>query len=379
MVKIYMEKKLKNDIVLMCANTEVASINVEEYITTISSKKLLPFVMQNKFDAMDISVEENFKSAFVKFNKCYTTFVNWAISRVLLLSRANAKWLYNAAAIEQTDTPETKLKIAMMCRCVSVLDNYWIKVRRDDVNWDEMNIRENSLNSVVTQIALKGSSFSLQGSLVNPEYTTNGAYAKGWVRDDGGLWLYKKGYDKDTESRIEIMVSNLLDKLNVNHLHYEAGSYMGDFVCKCPCMTNNELSILSGLDFITYCNSNGLNPDLEMLQIDADSIYKMIIVDYLIANRDRHHQNWGFYYNPDTMKILGCHPLFDHNNAFDIEYMVNEEAPYLFRNNLPMKDCALNAVKHTSIHFTGDIAREDFITERQYTCFMERARQLKLV
>lgn len=53
------------------------------------------------------------------------------------------------------------------------------------------------------------------------------------------------------------------------------------------------------------------------MRIDADSIYKVFIIDYLISNRDRHGGNWGFFYNCNTMEILGCHPLFDHNNAFD--------------------------------------------------------------
>lgn len=43
----------------------------------------------------------------------------------------------------------------------------------------------------------------------------------------------------------------------------------------------------------------------------------MFIVDYLVSNRDRHGMNWGFYYNCDTMKILSCHPLYDHNNSFE--------------------------------------------------------------
>lgn len=371
-------KKLETDLVIMCGDNEVASINMEEYIITVSNNNLLPYTMKNRFKDFNINNESDFKKSFLLFNKFYNAFVSWATGRVLLLSRSNAKWLYNLIGVEQIDKDETKLKIAMMCRCVSVLDNYWIKLRKDSITWKDVNIRENPLNKIITQIALKGSSISLQGSLITPEYTTNGTYTKGWVREKDGLWLYKKGHNGNTESRVEVMVSNILDKLNVNHLHYEDGEYMGDYVCKCPCMTNNNFSILSGLDFITYCNINNINPDLEMINIDADAIYKMIIIDYLIANRDRHNQNWGFYYDSETMNILKCHPLFDHNNAFDIEYMYNENAPYVFKNGVSIKECAMNAVKHTNIHFIDEIRKEDFITERQYNCFMKRVIQLNI-
>lgn len=117
------------------------------------------------------------------------------------------------------------MKIAMTCRAVSVLDPYWLKFDEDpDITWSQADVKQNPLNEIVAQVALHGKSLTLQGSLVTPELTTNGAYAKAWRRHpDGCLWLYKLGADGNTESRIEVMCSNLLDKMNVEHVHYEAG------------------------------------------------------------------------------------------------------------------------------------------------------------
>lgn len=70
-------------------------------------------------------------------------------------------------------------------------------------------------------------------------------------------------------------------------------------------MTTNDIHILSGSDFISYCNVNGKNPEGEWYQMDADSMYKMFIVDYLISNSDRHGMNWGYFYDCNTMEILG--------------------------------------------------------------------------
>lgn len=200
-----------------------------------------------------------------------------------------------------------------------------------------------------------------------------------WRRHkDGSLWLYKRGANGNTESRIEVMCSNLLDKMNVEHVHYEAGVDDGQYVCMCECMTSENLSILTGLDFYSYCSRNGLDFEKEYLSIDADSMYKMWIVDYLIANRDRHSLNWGFYYNQDSMQILGCHPLFDHNNAFDTEFMQNREAPYQF-GNMTIRQAAKLGMSKTDFHFTGEISRDDFITDRQYTEFMWRAKDLSII
>ena len=90
------------------------------------------------------------------------------------------------------------------------------------------------------------------------------------------------------------MVSNLLDNCNVKHLKYEAGVSNDEYVCKCKCMTDDTISILSGMDFDMYYNHHDMNARAEALKVDLESIYKMWIVDYLISNRDRHVLNWGF-------------------------------------------------------------------------------------
>ena len=77
------------------------------------------------------------------------------------------------------------------------------------------------------------------------------------------------------------------------------------------------------------------------------------------------------------MGILGCHPLFDHTNAFDIDFMPNMDAPYQF-GDITMKQAALKAMKEVDFHFTAPITREDFITDRQYNSFRKRAEVLGL-
>lgn len=97
--------------------------------------------------------------------------------------------------------------------------------------------------------------------LISPEFTTNGAYAKAWHRDaDGSLWLYKLN-DRQSTAKIEVMVSNILDCTNVKHCHYEAREDMGYYVCACPAMTSDTLSIVDGLTFIGYCNKINVDPD----------------------------------------------------------------------------------------------------------------------
>lgn len=370
------------DLLLMHDDIPVMRINVDEGIYDVINEKHLPWQMKGRIKEEptltgNVRYDANQLAAVSRHNQA--AFANWLSYRVLLLSRANSKWIYNMLNIEQSNSDLTKMKIALICRAVSVLDSYWLKLEGDSKNWESVDVKRNPLNEVIAQVALHGLSLTLQGSLITPELTTNGAYAKAWRRhSDGNLWLYKLGYKGSWESKIEVMCSNLLDKMNVSHVHYEAGEDAGKYVCMCPCITDTTHHILSGMEFIAYCHVNGLDYVKELMKLDSDGIYKMWIVDYLISNRDRHGQNWGLFYNPDTMELISTHPLFDHNNAFALEYMQDENSVYQF-NSKTIKESAMLAMKCCDFHFTADITRDDFLTDRQWESFRSRARILGLM
>lgn len=369
----------QQDLLLMMKDEIIMKINIEDGKYEIVNERLLPILLKNRFRIVPDGITDLTylrKQISISVATNYDAFTSWLSNRVLPLSRDNAKKVYSLLHLEQNQSVYNKAKIALLCRAISLQDNYWIKLESELVQWDDINLRTNHLNKVVAQVSLRGSSLSLTGKLTTPELTGQGAYAKAWFRVGDKLWLYKKGSVGDSESRIEVMVSNLLDNCNVEHLKYEPSMIFDVFCCRCQCMTTDNISIMPAMDFNSYCNRLGLNFEQECLKIDAESIYKMWIVDYLIANRDRHGMNWGFFFNCDTNEILSCHPLYDHNNAFDIEFMLDEDADYQAVSGKSIKQAAIYAIKKVDFHFYRDFVREDFITERQYKTFMKRARQL---
>lgn len=368
-------------LVLMCADKEVLSINMSTGDIHISNETLLPLRLQyclrpvKGYLEIKSKYEDTQNKIAIRDNAAAVT--SWLANRTLLLSRANAKKIYQAYRLEQLTDEKSRAKLSIACRTLSVLDNYWVKLSTDTTTrWDDINIRHNLLNQAVAQIALHGTSLSLQGPLSSPEFTTNGAYAKAWHRDeDGSLWLYKLN-DINSTAKIEVMVSNILDCMNITHCHYEAREDMGEYVCACPLMTNDDISIADGLTFNGYCNRLNIDPIDKLISLDADGFYKMLVVDYLIANPDRHGQNWGIYYDPKTTEILGLHPLFDHNNAFDNGVMDDENYLSHFYDGKSLKENAMMAIKKVDIHFTKPVTRDMFLTTKQYETFMKHAKQL---
>lgn len=151
----------------------------------------------------------------------YIDFADWAAGRALSISRSYAKEILNALRLSQSNS----LSVCLACRGLSLTDSYWIRQPEDSRTWAEINLFQNELSFFVTELALSGvntnQSRPKQGELYEalpkkslrihtPELTTMGASAKGWIRREDGLYLYKVGKHEEAASR-------LLDLLNHDH------------------------------------------------------------------------------------------------------------------------------------------------------------------
>lgn len=376
---------MAQSMLLMHKDTPVIEINVDEAQYNVLTPQLLPYQLKGKIhrvaDYSEIHSRYEDTQRQIAIQKNSWAVISYAGSRVLPITRDNAKKIYGLFGYEQRQDEYAKARIAFVCKAVSLQDDYWFKTANDSVKWKDVNIRHNSLSEIVAQVSLAGSSLTLQGEVCTPELNGQGAYAKAWKREEDGLYLHKtgakvEGINRDYESQIEVTISNLLDKCNVEHVKYEMSELYGVSTCKCKCITDDHTSILPGMDFVSYCNVNGMDADKEIMKIDSDNIYKMWIVDYLTSNRDRHGMNWGFFYDTDTMQITKCHPLFDHNNAFDKALMQDKDAVYLYDRSMTMRQAAETAMKNVDFHFTQEITREDFMDDAQFESFTTRAKEL---
>ncbi len=364
-----------NPVTLMFRDIPVLRLDFDSGVYECLNEKFLPYAIKGALLG-DISNmdKETLRSKAKMEERAITSFL---VRRVMPLTRSNAKKLYQVLNIDQADTLRNKMEVIMVCKGVSITDDYWIRLFDSEDTWSDVSVRDNSLSEVVANIALHGMDLSVTGELTTPELTGQGTYPKAWRREGKDLWLYKASSALGHESETEIEVSGILDKTNVRHARYERRVDNDKNVCACKCMTTNSMSMLSALDFSIYCDHNGLDYESEYKRIDSEIWYKMAIVDYLIGNADRHYENHGFFVDNDTNNILCCHPLFDHNNAFGAISMMNEDFIYKARcTPMSIKQAAIEAMSKVDFHFTSKIDRGDFTSDEHYNCFMRRANQL---
>lgn len=356
---------------LMCGEVEVLEYDFENFYLKVFNKCLIPYQLRGMLKECSMGMYD--MGTCMKVNYANEMSISEFYSRrVLTIDRVNAKKVLNALNLDQRQDVFTRRKIAEFCRIVSLEDNYWIKRADDNISWSDVNIRQNRLSNVLAQVALHGVNATLNGKIPkgisSPELTTQGSYAKCWKREDGKLWLYKASTRGNCESEVEVEVSKVLDKSNVPHVRYFDAEDNGVYCCKCMCMTSDKTSRLDGLEYLGYCDRVGVSPNSIL---KSKEMYQMHIIDYLVSNTDRHGQNWGLFYNSYDCSLEGCHPLYDHNNAFDKSVMGTRDggASLFYRSRL---EVAVMCSRRVNVVFKEKVTRKDFKYKVHYDSFRER-------
>lgn len=131
----------------------------------------------------------------------------------------------------------------------------------------------------------------------------------------------------------EIIVDRLLNILEIEHLHYDLihadidvdGKEMETYLCaskdfkahgehKVALDAYYQAEKLDGETPLQFCTRNGW----------SDFIYKMLVVDFLILNRDRHGANIEVLRNAQK-KSLRLAPIFDHGLSLLFNCHTEEE------------------------------------------------------
>lgn len=266
--------------------------------------------------------------ALRKENITLVDFVEWASNRTLSIGRSYAKEILNALRLPQTN----RYAVCLACRGLSLEDSYWIRQDGDDKTWEEVNLFHNPLSLFITEVSLSGQNHhykvdvQINQMIHTPELTTLGASAKGWVRHEDGLHLHKVG-------KYEIPASEILDVLGVAHIPYMISAEedihvflsnerrewiqgVGETMVHSKLFTGEDVSMVTFEEFAVFCRNYGLNPYEEAEKIDREFYLQMQVADYILNNNDRHEQNWGFFMENATGKLIGYCPLFDHDHAF---------------------------------------------------------------
>lgn len=306
---------------LMNEDRAVLQFSLDDITLQVLDNEFLPYQLKDWLKDTDFSTVEGMKRSVYQFD----VFKDFLLGRLLSFSRENVKAILNSISGTQSSSIAEKLKLVVMCRALTMIDNFWIKEEEENITFSQVNLRKVKLGDAAFSIAIDGKVISATNSVLDPEITTSGMFAKTWYRGEEGIQLWKT--DKTPEkvnTKAEVMVSQFLDDIGVSHVRYEYKKVNEVLLAVCDSISSDDVSLVTAQAVRDWCRHIGKDFYEWLFASYKQDFEQMVAIDYIIANTDRHWENWGFLVDNKTNCIIQMAPLYDHNQALIADYFGTE-------------------------------------------------------
>ncbi len=243
----------------------------------------------------------------------------WWIDRSIPASRSGIR-----KALETLNLSNTRMLLTR-CLGLSLSDHYWIKPSDSNVTWSEVNFFENPFSEDIGDVLL-GKAVKADGfDFHSPDNTSDGCLKKRWKIINDKRCLIKAGSNPFMQQPFnEVIATAVARRLGIPHIPYAIMWDDGVPYSVCEDFVTPETELVSAWRVMQIEKKNNntsvyrhyLNccEALGMTDI-AHSVDEMIVLDYIIANEDRHQNNFGVIRNADTLQWIGAAPIFDSGSS----------------------------------------------------------------
>lgn len=243
------------------------------------------------------------------FLKNFADLNSWLETRAIDAHRANSRLLKKALRLAEKDDISTVLHV----NAATITDNYWIRQFGSNLCYADVRFD----NDYFASLALNGGYNSFNRAATSkhsktPELTNIGSFEKCWRLKNKKWWLVKTANHSEMFS--ELFIYELGKLLKINMAEYKRGE---------KCVLSKDFTDGASVIFEPANTFMGDNEDygavinkLEQICKQAIPDYiRMIFLDTIVANPDRHTSNFGLLRDVKSGKLLGLAPVFDHNMA----------------------------------------------------------------
>ncbi len=227
-------------------------------------------------------------------------------------------------ALETLGVASPKL-LLFRCYGLSLSDHYWINPIGSNLTWHDVNFFENPFSEDVGD-ALFGIPLKKEGfDFCSPDNTTNGFLKKCWKVLDGKRCLIKAGSAPFLQQPFnEVIAAKIAERLRILHIPYTLLWDNGVPYSMCENFVTPDTELIPAWRVMqtqkkenqtsVYQHYRNCCEALGVPNV-AHALDQMMVLDYLIANEDRHLNNFGLLRNPDTLEWLGPAPIYDSGSS----------------------------------------------------------------
>lgn len=252
----------------------------------------------------------------------------WWTERSIPASRSGIQ-----EALETLEITDTKM-LLVRCFGLSLSDHYWIKPEDSELTWDQINFFENPFSDDIGDVLFGANKNANALDFSSPDSTSDGNLKKRWKIIDGKRCLVKGGSNPFRQQPFnEVIAAGIMERLHIPHVPYcvmwnqdAPYSVCEDFVSSetelIPAwriiQTMKKANDVSAYEHFVKCaNSLGIPNVVPFLD-------RMIVLDFLIANEDRHLNNFGAIRNAETLEWVGMAPIYDSGSSLGYDKVATE-------------------------------------------------------
>ncbi len=204
----------------------------------------------------------------------------------------------------------------LLIRCfgLSLSDQYWMKPEKSGMTWEQINFFDHSFSDDIGDVLFGNTAKTDAFDFFSPDNTSDGCLKKRWKIMHGRRCLIKGGSNPFHQQPFnEVIAAGIMQRLGIRHVSYRLlwsegfpYSVCEDFITRDTELVSawrvmqiqsksNHISVWQ--HFVDCCQTAGIDivPDLD----------RMIVTDYIIANEDRHLNNFGLVRNARTLQWMG--------------------------------------------------------------------------
>lgn len=189
------------------------------------------------------------------------------------------------------------------------------KMERYNMQYDNFTVEKEETIKDLGYIKLRTNN-EIEIKIPMEEYQTKECIK---VKEDDGIYLLKRGSEgarnAGLEPYSEMYSSQIARIICRDAVEYSVEKYHNKIASKCRLFTSEQEGYVPITKFFGKIVS--VKEILEKFEQHGceDDFRRMIVLDALILNTDRHMGNYGFMVDNDTMQIKRMAPMFDHNQA----------------------------------------------------------------
>ncbi len=208
---------------------------------------------------------------------------------------------------------------------LSLSDQYWICPKNSNLKWDDINFFQHVFSEDVGNLLFDMEYDEKNVNLISPDNTSDGWLRKKWKIIEDKRVLIKSGSGAtQQEPYNEVFTTEICERLNIPHVPYSLMN-QGDYPYSvCEDFITPETELISAWYVMrTRKKQNHISiyqhyidccDELEIPNV-RDFLDKMIVLDFLIVNEDRHQNNFGVIRNAETLQFIGASPIFDSGTS----------------------------------------------------------------